>query len=509
VGIKKNRQAFYIAAIDDNGVIDPFPDAIEFVATVGKLPEIRFTTSITRIGDGVQTTVTKPFNPTELDTVGMFRPFSISYSGTTTNGEIRAYRFFPLTADVSLEGENEWTEDLSDTLRLFPNEGPDALPSGRLRLAAQVRDDAGAESPVDAGQFRTGVCQLVVNFEPDTEIFKVFNTYFVGGNTIVDTVDFEDNEPDTLPYNSWVTLFYRGWDSPYDSSLCQDVANKCIKYQLQYTREGEIDGGPSHGGTTIRSTIRWLPEDGEDNNPFGTTDSTSMTVGSETYNIRARAIDEYEKPDGTPDDVTVTGNFTPTIDSYNLQNYDGTVAGDGDTLVWDWWNPANFKGGFTDTLDLTDPTNPVVVKEFYLVVNGAGHDHPKEPDGSGVKSWLYLFRRVSTGKLEKLSRSGFWTDGLTVNAYADTIRLVRRYPWTPLDPAAEIEAFASLPGYLNQEYDFTIRGRDFALADVYEQFIFLNTGAGAEKIRLNAYNTSVLSRWTGMMGQRVYLKMTK
>ncbi len=48
IGLKKNRQAFHIAAIDDNGVIDPTPAAIEFVATIDKLPKIQF--SRLRIG---------------------------------------------------------------------------------------------------------------------------------------------------------------------------------------------------------------------------------------------------------------------------------------------------------------------------------------------------------------------------------------------------------------------------------------------------------------------------
>src|SRR5678815_930616 len=46
VGVRKNRQAFFVAAIDDNGVIDPFPAAVEFVATIAQLPQIRFTNHI-------------------------------------------------------------------------------------------------------------------------------------------------------------------------------------------------------------------------------------------------------------------------------------------------------------------------------------------------------------------------------------------------------------------------------------------------------------------------------
>lgn len=501
VGLRKNRQAFYIAAIDDNGVIDPSPAVVEFIATVDQLPEIKFTTYITSICNGIQNTVVKTFNPAELDTVGMFRPFNISYSGSTVNGELEAYKFFPLTADVILDGADVWSEDLSDTLRNFPNAGPDALPSGRFRFAAQVRDGAGAESRVDAGTFTEGVCQVVVNFEPDTDIFAMLNTYQLNGQTFVDSVDFEDSEPDTMPYNSWVTLFYNGWDNPCDSSLCIDVTNKCLRYQVQYTRTANLDGGPENGGRITNSTVRWLPENGEDNNPFGTPDSTSMTVGSEDYEIRVRTVDEYAKPDGTPDWVNISASFTPTIDSHGLVNYDGNAVPDGDTLWWDWFSPANFQGSTLDTLDFSDPFNPEIVKEFFFVIEADGHDHPKEPNGIG--SWLYVFRRVQTGTLERLKRSGFWTDGLTQDAFADTVRLVRRYPFG--DPVAASESFATLPSWLNVDYDFTIRGRDAALADKYDQFMFVD----GEALKLNTLNTASLARWTGNRAQRVYIGMRR
>ena len=514
VGLKKNRQAFYISAIDDAGKYDPLPAAIEFVATVDKLPRINFETEITVVHpDGSRTAVKKDFNNAELDTVGMFRPFNIYYSGSTANGEIRAYKFFPLTSNVAMEGADVWTEDLADTLRVLENRDADVIPSGRFRLAAQVRDDAGAESRVDAGQFTQGVCQVVVNYEPDTHIFKILNTYSKDGVTVVDSVDFQDSEPDTVPYSSWVTMFYQGWDKPAaDSSLCTDIQNKCITYQVQYRRTADINGGPARGGSLVSSTVRWLPENGEDNNEFGTPDSTSLTVGSETYNIRVRSIDEYEKPDGTPAEVPLTGNFEPTLDSFGLVNYDGTIPGDGDTLTWNYWYPANYKGTFTDTVDFSNPFDPQVVKEFYFVISASGHDSPKEQDGAGIKGWLYTFLRTSTGTIERLNQSGFWADGMTINVLADTVKLSRRYKWDPVDPSYWMEDFARLPGYLNTEYDFTVRGRDLALTDIYEQFMYVRPNpadVNSTKLRLNTYNASPVARWSGLGGQRFYLAVVK
>jgi hypothetical protein len=503
VGLRKNRQAFYVAAIDDNGVMDPEPAAVEFVATVGKLPEVSFTTSITRIGKGTQTVTTKHYNPAALDTVGMFRPLSISYSGRTTNGRIREFKFFPLTTGVTMAGANVWTTDLSDTVRFLPNVAPNALPSGRFRLAAQVKDDAGAESAVDGLQYTTGVCQVVVNFEPDTEIFKVLNTYFVGGATRVDSVDFRDSQPDTVPFRSWLTLFYRGWDNPYDSSTCQDVANQCIRYQVQYTHTLDSEGGPAEGGARIVSTERWLPEDGSDNNPFGTADSTSLTIGSETYDVRVRSLDEYLKSDGLPAEVSVTGSFSPWLTSFGLENYDGTVVADGDTLVWDWWNPANVD----DTLDIRDPADPdddMVTKEFFFTIRGRGRDNAKEHAGSGVKSWLYVFRRTANPSvIERLKTSGVWADATTLNQLNDQIRLVQSY--SPVTDPGGLNRFQTLPGYLNVEYDVTLRGRDASLTEVFHQYMFLD----GVKVLLNSYNAGTLSRWTGVMETRFYFAMRK
>ena len=95
VGLRKNRQAFHVAAIDDNGVIDPTPAVVEFVATVGQLPSVSFSLTVTEIAEegGTPVVTTKPYNPAVLDTVGMFRPLAISYRGKTANGLLTGYKY--------------------------------------------------------------------------------------------------------------------------------------------------------------------------------------------------------------------------------------------------------------------------------------------------------------------------------------------------------------------------------------------------------------------------------
>lgn len=490
VGVKKNRQAFHISAIDDNGVIDPSPARVQFIATVETLPTLRF---LTKTASAPQ----KMYNPNDIDTVGMYRPFEISYRGFTNNGVLQGYRFFPLTTGVTLDGQDEWTDDLSDTLIVFSNSGVDTLPSGEMKLAAQCVDDAGAQSVVDAAGFTQGVARMVVNFEPDTRIFAVLNTYFKGNVGFVDTVRFGPGVPtDTVPFASWVKLIYNGWDDSRDSSRCTDVDDRCIKYQLQYTRTAQLGGGPSEGGSTIQSTIRWLPDDAEDSQPGSTSDSTSLNIGSEQYAIRVRSIDEYGKPDGTPDEVKVLGNFKPTLDLHGVQGYDGNIVPPGDTLVWSWSNPAK------TTVDTSDPLDIQFVKTFYFVVRGAGHDHPKERDGAGIKSWLYTFRRTDDPSIiQKFAHAGAWTDGKTVNAFADTFKLVVRYPLNT-DPTGDI-ARSMLPSYFNKGYTFSLRGRDLASTQRFDQIIWLY----GEPVTQNSFNTSTLGRLTGWRSYDFFFAM--
>ncbi len=509
VGLRKNRQAFHIAAIDDNGVIDPSPAAIEFVATVGQLPLVKFATTITTIDPNEPGPVseTKPYNSAVLDTVGVFRPFSISYHGLTTNGLILSYKYYPLTATVEVEGQDIWTEDLSDTIRYFSNVGDAAVPSGVFRFVTQCKDESSAESRADVRDFTNGVVQLAVNYEPDTEINQLESTYFVARQEIREFVDFEDGLPDTVPYKSWLRLDYRGWDDRRDSTLCTDDLNECIRYQVQYERGSDRVAGAS-------SRSRWLPDDPEDNNPDGTPDSTTMNMGSVEYVIRARAVDEFGKADGSMFDtnpgpgfglpkseIEIVGNFNPTLDDSYLMNYDGTVAPAAavvDTFLWDWWNPSNL-----DTVEIDFNTGKISAKKiYYFDINAAGHDHPKENINFGVVNWYYLFTRTSDGTNQKFGRSRAWVEGPSPNVLADRYEVIYRYDLVA-DPGGG-NIWANPPGFWNDEYEFDVYGRDIGREE-FEQFMFI----AGEKEKLNSYQTAQLGRWTEHKTFRFYLKVTR
>ncbi len=203
VGLKKNRQAFHIAAIDDNGVIDPSPARIEFVATVETLPKMKFVTSVTRVDGGVRTVTTRAHDPAAIDTVGMFRPFAIFYQGSTVNGSVRESRFFPLTADVIIPGADVWTGVPTDF------------------LAADVLDTNVTAIPVgDGSLFLPDQIVLVQSVDPQTGAASSENMRVVDvlGNTLeVDRGFGNTQEQDSLFAGARVTIagrFFRNVDDP-------------------------------------------------------------------------------------------------------------------------------------------------------------------------------------------------------------------------------------------------------------------------------------------------------
>jgi hypothetical protein len=321
---------------------------------------------------------------------------------------------------------------------------------------------------------------------PKTKIHQVVSTYYVDGQRFDEVIDTGDLVPDTVPLGSWLWLAYNGTPGASES-FCLDPYNQCITYQKSIEWQSSRLPG-------LVSTTAWLPEDGEDNDPFGTADSTSLSMGTVDYKVRLRAVDEFGVPDPTPAEVPIVANFQPTLDEFGIEHYDGTLVGDGGSVVWDWWNPANYHGSRLDTLDFSNVDTLYVVKEFYFVIRGDGHDHPKEASTGGVKSWLYQIRETEyPWDLVPFAQSGFWTDAATVNTVSDTVRLVVSYPHAYFDPEAEQEAFANLPDWFGRSYDLAIQGRDTKSTDEFSQWIYVER----RKTLVNRYNIAPVGRLTG------------
>ncbi|MCK5618703.1 MAG: hypothetical protein KAJ17_04850, partial [Candidatus Krumholzibacteria bacterium] len=239
----------------------------------------------------------------------------------------------------------------------------------------------------DGTAFMAVDCARIVGFQggddepppadgPDTRIASVMNTYFVNGQAFEEYIDFRDAVPDTVPFGSWIRVSYWGSPDPGRPVRCPDPLDECIGFQKNFTwSSSQLPG--------VGETTSWLPVPPEDNDPLSTTDSTSLNVGPVEYTVRFRSVDDLGSFDKTPAEVPIVGNFPPTLDDFGIEDYDGNLVRDGGSVVWDWWNPANYHGNVADTLDLSDLPNIWVVKEFYFLTKGFGSDHPKESSTGG------------------------------------------------------------------------------------------------------------------------------
>lgn len=369
----------------------------------GTPPEIQFET------------LGHPYNPDDPDTVGMFRPFSISYHGTTPNGSISAYSFTP--AEIYLEGQDRWMPNLGyPVIHNFPNvddpviPGAQALASGPFYFGAQCLDSGGFSSGLDFGS-RRGFCSVVVNYDPDTRISSLGLCTPLGGEPYL--VDFSDAMPDTLPYNSLLTFQYIGWDDMRDSLQFTGPDEIPMRYQFRYSRWAE-------GGIAMK-TSTWYPYTGpEDTDCYSDYDSTTMRVGTFEYLFLVRAFDEQNRCDGTPDTVNFFGNFPPTIDSLQIGFWDPDIL-EGptqervfrqiqtDTLYFGWIGGSPAGSGFEERVDRgdtlyiddvsVDASSGTMTKYYRFVVRAFGHDDPRDPTGpdAGIKSWMYSIDDLGGG----------------------------------------------------------------------------------------------------------------
>jgi hypothetical protein len=526
VGVKKNRQAFHIASIDDNGVIDPSPAAIEFVATINRLPQTKFATHIAGVSE--------PYVPLDVpkDTVGVMHPFGVSFHGVTTNGLIREYYYYPLTTGVFVDGQNEWYEDLSDTLITFPNTSADLIPSGTFRFAAQSRDDADAESPVDAGRFQRGVCQIVVNFDPDTQIIGLRSSYTVDDQVFEQDINFTDGEPDTVSYDSYVRLRYYGEDDDRDDKIeCNDLEpDKCISFQVAFQKNSVYNPAAEEFSLWQPRTIPY-----HDTDPFSSTDTNTFHMGSLTYDLFARALDEHERPDGTPPSVRVIGNFVPSLDSIAVEDHLGNRIDLSmlDTVTWNFWKGEGWPYVCEcDTVDKPEiicgaPTDPLECQFMQFPENGStldyfkifsvhikawGHDNPKDPTtrekdplGSGVKAWNYRVMN-DQGQFLNMGKSlAEWfaqKDGngdAVINFLDDEIRWKVYYPgpFTQApdepDPMGDT-VFENLPSWMGENLLVVLVARDTPPQSLFEfeQTIFIN----GTPLLINSFGDASLGRRT-------------
>jgi len=323
--------------------------------------------------------------------------------------------------------------------------------SGTYSVRAQARSVTTGATSDWSGALSVGVGTV-----PRTEIIRIRNRWWVGTVEMARDIDFTDGIPDTLPYRSWITVYYQGVDSTFDAANCPDPVNKCWSYQMRHDWESTRD--PSSFGQAP-----WAPPSGgTDTDAASVIDTMSMNVGTVDYTIFARAFDFFNVADPMPAQVQLVGNLPPTLNAFFIENYDATTISDGDTIDWDWWAPAD--SGFAII-----GTDVFWSKTFYFIIRASGADTPSEEAAAGGLSWRYGFEKSSMpGSFGNFGRADAWVDGITTETLLDTHTFVALVPFGDTDGD---DLFNNLPAWANEAYDFTMTARDLPLDAVFDQYV--------------------------------------
>jgi hypothetical protein len=474
-----NRQAFHIVAIDDGGRIDESPARIQFLARVRGIPEVQFWLNYG--GDD------KPYVPNALDTISMFTPFTVRFFATTINNVITGYRWSyggTVYPDYNNDGSPDWlVPESQDQIVSIPlsNTREDRLPSGTFNFKVVARDEAGALSTSDilSGE---GVCRVVINHDPDSEILYGDCLYTPQSSGVLEslTVYFNDGIPDTLPYNSLLRMRYRGWDDP-DDELEFTNPPLPIRFQFQYQRWGYDE----YGARVAEKFSSWYPlKIPEDTNPNADVedsdrdvDSTTLRIGSFNYRFFVRSHDEQDRPDGTPAVVFFVGNFPPAIDSVRAGFYDQAAPtlfrpATNDTIIIGWMGSLRASRG--DTIcphNITVVPFVSVTKHFRFCIRAGGHDDLRDPIGSGIKGWRYTF----TNPILDLDyyKEGEWQFDKPLNDLKQELVFSITVPYKSNLPDALIQAdslIANPPGFLGLNY-FRISAMDVKDTETFTEGI--------------------------------------
>jgi hypothetical protein len=447
-GAEINRQAFHIAAVDDGGKIDPSPARLQFLARVRGVPAVKFWTNF---GGG-----DVPYISGSLDTISMFLPFAIKFNATTVNNVITGYRWSyggSVYPDYNSDGNPDWlipanqAEVVSVELQ---NSGAASLPSGLFAFKAIARDEAGALSKSDliTGE---GVCQIVLNHDPDTRLDPACQIFFTPRSSGVLeslTVNLIDQNPDTLPDSSLVRMFYWGWDDPKDRAHLQYNPPRPIRFQFAYNRWAIDEDGLRVANKMSPWYPLKYPEDTNPNagvsDPYRDRDSTTMRVATFQYLFYVRSFDEQRRTDGTPAVVSFMGNFPPTVDSIRTGFWDLPVYPPSyrtyhptmnDTIIVGWDGlPTEVRGDTLGPYEIklvgTSP-NVTQKRSFKFVIRAGGHDDRRDPLGSGIKGWRY--RVADPDEDLTYSREGEWQFNKPLNIFEQecSFSIIIPYPDSP------------------------------------------------------------------------------
>jgi hypothetical protein len=333
-------KTFHLVALDDQGDFDRTPARVRFISNALGTPQIRFYRSDTA----------GPWSPfADFDTVSYGYPFALSWIGSTPN--IRSFspemlaqrdivppidgllgykfrlednacvgsgsdcwqprRFDPIAGDsVSYFGEQSQLRFYNDG-RTEEARGT-RLASGVHRLLVNTVDMAGVEVPT-AKQ----TVNFVVNYDPDTRLLrgerdpfnrndeKIYPYYRVFHPGQPDT-EHPFAEGDTVPDKAYVVFKAIGWDDSRDLRVDDPPADARVRFQAAFDARG-LYGGESifTFSTQFSQPTRTLGWD--------RADTVGFLVGPFNYTVTMRAIDQWDRRDGTPEKFTFVGDFKPCV----------------------------------------------------------------------------------------------------------------------------------------------------------------------------------------------------
>jgi hypothetical protein len=542
---ERGRLAFHVSAIDDFGFLDRSPARAFFFTRNRGLPRVRFLGVRPFRDDPMDTEGITPCDSAAPCSVQTFTNFKVRFTGATNNGRITGFQWRtalpgqstgpmqPFGVDslflragvdtASVEnGDTLWALSGNTVSVFFYNRYPPGagLPSGSVTIDARVRDDARlVSSPM------TGRRRVVVNHDPNTVMFKRIpacdcpnpppdcasrDSIAAGWIAGIDMVMYPQSawmpfcSGDTLPQFAHVALFAAGIDDQRDLPINPSTGLSDVQYRWRYTWCVNDDGtrtcdvSPPFSPARPAADYTLPPPDNRPwhghRNGIGNTEFPGICPFDWTY--FAAATDEWGRPDGTPDSITVYASGSPSIDSVRVAsvavlvpscdpNRGGTCP---DTTLYRYSSERLFG---PDTVAVIGTWSQEFLtpcalgrNAFSLPFRAYGHDHPRDnnpdirPDARGlrgaIRAWSWRLNCEDCEGVPPRGGSGWQDDVLATGeppdrqvfdavGTSDPLRFTLELDTLLLSqgmPCVDVRAVLGESNF--GHYIFQVRGRDTA-----------------------------------------------
>ena len=525
----RGRQALHMVAIDDFGDLDRTPERAFFFTFNNGLPTVDLL-DVQPFRDDASALAPCA---AEQCTVATFTNFKVRFRGTTRNGGITGYQWqaaFPGepaeamqpfgsdslflaagtdTTAVDADGDTLWALQGDIVTVYYYNRygDTDVIRPGSFIFSATVRDDARLISD----QLRQ---RIVVNYDGDTRLARVpacdcpnpppncssADSVRAGWITGFDQTEFADPsqwilfcDGDTIPQRSRVHLYARGTDDARDLPIDPSQGQREVGFSWRYEYCGDDGEGSQSCNNVVPFSAEAPAADLTLPPPLNTAWRGQETgIGNQTfpgicpfdYRFFASAVDEWGRPDGTPDAISVFVSGSPSFDSLAVPNVVVLVPA----------CPPFFSNLCPDTTGVrfgpdtlmcfgtvaSDPSSPCLLgaNQFELPLRAFAHDHPRDrrlefqAENQGrVQAWLFRFTCADGGCEDYvIGGEGQWrNDGrpgdepIERQVFDDVLRIT-----SPLDTlellatggCTDLNTRAVVPAAKLGRHRFELQGRD-------------------------------------------------